>query len=201
MTDLRLDWCSYEAAKYACETWHYSECMPSGKTVKIGVWEDEKFIGTVIYTRGASPWLATPFDGVVSNEVAELARVALDDHETPTSRILSISLKLLQENSPGIRIVVSFADPMPGHDGTLYQASNWIYTGRAESNTDIQIGSEKYHERSVGNKYGTSSVGKLKRLLDERPIRRVSRPNKYKYVYPLDDGLRPKVEAMSKPYP
>ena len=201
MTELRLDWCSYEASKFACETWHYSGCMPSGKTVKIGVWEDEEFIGTVIYTRGASPWLATPFDGVTSNEVAELARVALDDHETPASRILSISLKLLAENSPGIRIVVSFADPKPGHDGTLYQASNWIYTGRAESANDIQIGKEMYHERSVGNKYGTTAVGKLKQLLDKRPIRRVSRPNKYKYVYPLDDEIRPNLKGMAKPYP
>lgn len=201
MTDLRLDWCSHKAAKYACETWHYSGCMPSGKTVKIGVWENGEYVGTVIYTRGASPWLATPYNGVTSNEVAELARVALDEHETPTSRILSISLKLLEQKCPGIRLVVSFADPKPGHDGTLYQASNWVYTGRAESNTDIQIGSDRYHERTVGNRYGTSAVGKLKKLLDARPIKRISRPNKYKYVYPLDEELRPKLNAISKPYP
>ena len=43
--ELKLDWCSYEAAKYACEHWHYSKCMPVGKTVKIGVWENKKYIG------------------------------------------------------------------------------------------------------------------------------------------------------------
>ena len=41
---LRLDWCSYAAAKYACENWHYSKCLPASKIVKIGVWEDEKYL-------------------------------------------------------------------------------------------------------------------------------------------------------------
>jgi hypothetical protein len=31
---LKLDWCSHEAAKYACENWHYSKCVPNQKTVK-----------------------------------------------------------------------------------------------------------------------------------------------------------------------
>ena len=201
MTNLKLDWCSHDAARYACETWHYSECVPAGRTVKIGVWEDGEFVGVVIYTPGASPWLATPFDGVTPNQVAELARVALDDHETPTSKILSISQKLLKRNSPKLRILISFADPKPGHDGTLYQASNWYYVGRAKSNTDIRIGDELKHERSVGGKYGTSSVKKLKQMLNVRPIERVRRPNKYKYVYPLDDEIEAKVKGMSKPYP
>ena len=43
--DLRLDWCSYEAAKYAVEHWHYSKRMPKSKLAKIGVWEDGEFIG------------------------------------------------------------------------------------------------------------------------------------------------------------
>jgi len=43
--ELKLDWCSYQAAKYAVENWHYSKCMPVGKLVKIGVWEDKKYIG------------------------------------------------------------------------------------------------------------------------------------------------------------
>jgi hypothetical protein len=52
--DLRIDWATHEAAKYACEHWHYSKCMPSGKLVKIGVWEDDIYIGAIIYGRGAN---------------------------------------------------------------------------------------------------------------------------------------------------
>ena len=52
--NLRLDWCSYKAAKHAVMNWHYSKTMPIGKLVKIGVWEDDKFIGVVIFGLGAS---------------------------------------------------------------------------------------------------------------------------------------------------
>lgn len=201
MADLLVDWCDHKASKYACERWHYSEKMPAGTTVKLGVWEDSDFIGTIIFTRGASPWLATPYDGVASNEVCELARIALNDHKTPVSRMLSIALSMLQDNSPGLRLAISFADPQAGHDGTVYQASNWIYTGRAQSNTDILLGDTLHHERSVGNKYGTTALDDLRRQLDVRPIKRVSRPNKYKYVYPLDSELREKIKGLSKPHP
>jgi hypothetical protein len=44
--DLKVDFCSYEAAKYAVEHWHYSKTMPAGKTVKIGAWEDDKLAAT-----------------------------------------------------------------------------------------------------------------------------------------------------------
>jgi len=50
--DLRLDWCSHAAAKYAVEHWHYSKTMPVSKRVNIGVWEGEKFIGR-LFLRGA----------------------------------------------------------------------------------------------------------------------------------------------------
>lgn len=52
--NLRLDWCSHKSAKWACENYHYAKRMVTGKTIKIGVWEDEKFIGCLIYGRGAN---------------------------------------------------------------------------------------------------------------------------------------------------
>lgn len=51
---LHLDWCSYEAAKFACEKWHYSKCIPKSKLVKIGVWEHDVFVGVVIFGVGAT---------------------------------------------------------------------------------------------------------------------------------------------------
>jgi len=201
MSNLRVDWCGHDAATYAVEHWHYSEVMPAGQTAKLGVWEGGEFIGTVVFTNGASPWLATPYDWLTTDDLSELARVALGTHDAPVSKILSYATDLLVERNPGLRLLVSFADQKQDHKGTIYQASNWIYTGESRSNTDIQIGRARHHERSVGNKYGTSAVGELKKILDVRPIKRVSRPNKYKYVYPLDDETRRKIETLSEPYP
>lgn len=57
-TSLKLARVSYKAAKYAVEKWHYSRAMPSGKLIKYGVWEDSKFIGVIIFERGANPTMA-----------------------------------------------------------------------------------------------------------------------------------------------
>ena len=79
---LKLDWCSHEAAKYACQNWHYSKCVPVGKLVKIGVWEDSKFIGVIIYSRGANKSLMSQV-GLDQTEGCELTRVAMNKHYYP----------------------------------------------------------------------------------------------------------------------
>ena len=54
--------CSHAAAVYAVKNWHYSENVPKSKLVKFGVWEDEAFIGAVIYGSGANSALVAPPD-------------------------------------------------------------------------------------------------------------------------------------------
>ena len=78
---LKLDWATHEAAKYACTNWHYSKCMPVGKIVKIGVWEDKKFIGVVLYSYGANNNASKSF-GLTQYECCELTRVALTSHQS-----------------------------------------------------------------------------------------------------------------------
>lgn len=200
MTDLRLDWCSYDAAKYACENWHYSGCMPAGKTLKIGVWEDADYTGVVIYSWGSAPNIGEPYE-LDQTEVCELTRVALDDHTTPVTRILSISRKLLTDRSPGVRLVVSYADPEQDHDGTIYQADNWIYERQLDGRDYIKIDDEVHHPRSLNSTYGTSSVEKLKSMFGADRVERTPVEGKHKYLYPLDDDIRDRVESLRQPYP
>jgi len=107
---LRLDWATHEAAKYACENWHYSKKIPVNKLSKVGVWEDNKFIGVVIFGVGASAVLHKQFN-LTRFEVCELVRVALNKHKTEVSRVISIALKFLKKSNPKIRVCVSFVDP------------------------------------------------------------------------------------------
>ena len=58
---LHLDFCSHDAAKHAVMRWHYSRAMPKSKLVRIGVWEDERFAGAIIYGLGANRHIARPF--------------------------------------------------------------------------------------------------------------------------------------------
>ncbi|NJL26887.1 MAG: hypothetical protein HC897_02890 [Thermoanaerobaculia bacterium] len=61
MVDLKLDFCTHEAAKHAVLRWHYSRAMPSAKLVRIGVWEAKRFVGAILYGCGANRHLSRPF--------------------------------------------------------------------------------------------------------------------------------------------
>lgn len=123
-TSLHLDWCTYEAARYAVEHWHYSRSLPTPPLVKIGVWESGRFIGCVLFGRGANNNMYKPY-GLTVTEACELVRVALHRHVAPVSKIVGIALRFLRKSNPGLRLVVSYADPNEGHTGAIYQAMNW----------------------------------------------------------------------------
>jgi hypothetical protein len=196
---LHLNWCSHEAAKYAVEHWHYSRAMPAGKTVKIGVWENERFIGCVIFSLGANRYIGSPY-GLTQWEACELTRVALDEHEVHVTRILSIAIKMLKWQSPGLRLIVSYADENQDHLGIIYQAGNWLYEGEFANEQGIMIKGELIHRRTVNSKYGTSSLSWLRKHVDPR-AKVIDGKSKHKYLYPLDKKMRKRIQKLSKSYP
>lgn len=198
--DLKVDWATHEAAKYAVLNWHYSKRLPVFGTVKIGAWEDGKFIGVVIFSRGATPEIGSPY-GLEQTEICELTRVALTKHETPVSRILSFAFKFLKENSPGLRMIVSFADMAQGHHGGIYQATNWIYVGLSETHAYRVLGKVE-HPKSLHSRYGRGgqSIPWLRANVDPKAERIVA-GSKHRYLMPLDKKMRKQILPLSKPYP
>lgn len=179
---------SKEAAEYAAKNWHYSKCLPAGKLVKYGVWENEKFIGVVIYSRGASPYLGSALE-LDQTEVCELTRVALDKHEAPVSQIVAITLSQLKKDNPALRAVVSFADPKEGHVGGIYKAGNWLYTGNSNPVTEYFIDGRWQHTRNAYHNPKRPTAAKRES------------PGKFRYIYPLDKPMRRKVSMLALPYP
>jgi len=167
---LRLDWCSYEAAKYAVRHWHYSRSLPCSKTARLGVWEDGNFIGAVVFAWGANRHLAGEYE-LKMTECAELCRVALAKHQTPVSRILAIAVKMLKRAMPGIRLVVSYADLNQGHEGKIYQASNWLFVGETGHEAGITLNGKLTHRRTINSKYGTSTIEWLQKHVDPNASR------------------------------
>lgn len=200
---LRVDWCNAAASRYAVERWHYSKCMPRFKTVKTGVWEYGEFVGTVIFAGGATPQIGKPF-GLKSLDVCELARVALrHDHKTPVTRIVAIALRMLRQQSPGIRIVVSFADEAQGHLGGIYQGGNWVYVGSCAPDF-YKVHGELVHPKTLHSRYGRrgQSVPWLREHVDPK-AERVKTIRKHKYVMVLrrSDPLGDEIAKMARPYP
>lgn len=199
--DLRIDWATHDAAKYAVENWHYSEVLPVPPLVKVGAWEAGKFIGVVIFSRGANNNLLKPF-GLLQTQGCELTRVALTKHSVPVSRIMRLALQFLKRNAPGLQLVVSFADPSEGHHGGIYQAGNWIYTGRQSSTIEyIAPDGKQWHGRMVSKDGKTKVQGKYRKCWRTDQCTPVEKQGKHRYLFPLDKAMKCKIEPLRKPYP
>jgi hypothetical protein len=201
---LHVDWCSYDAARHAIMRWHYSRRMPRCKLAKLGVWEHGRFVGAIVYGRGATPQIGSPY-GLDQTEVCELVRVALRDHVHPVTQMLAATRRRLRETSPGLRLVVSFADPAEGHHGGIYQADNWLYLGLADDSgarTRYIVNGVEEHPRTLGSRYGQGgqSVAWLRENIDP-DARRIYVQAKHRYAYPLDRRMRRQLAPLVRAYP
>lgn len=200
--DLVLDFCGHDAAEYAVKHWHYSQCMPQGPYVRVGVWEREKFKGVVLFSRGAAKDLLRRYS-LSTTEGCELTRVALTDHTAPVSRIVSIAVKLLKKANPGLRLIVSFADPQRDHHGGIYQAMGWTYTGTTATSpewVDPKTG-RHYHARVVSKSGFVIQFGKVTRAKSADGLVQIEAPGKHRYLLPLDDAMREQITPLARPYP
>lgn len=195
MTDLVVAPCSYEAAAYAVKSWHYSKKMPAGKCYRLGVWEDDKFVGALVFAWGANKSLSSPY-GLQMTECVELVRVACRRHILPITKFVSMAIKKLKSDNPGIRLIISFADSHQGHVGTIYQAGNWFFLGETAPKFDY-----KMPDNSILNRRAYTGKGFNGTV---RPLpsgaTKVNSPPKLRYAMPLDKSMRRQIAKMSLPY-
>lgn len=199
--DLRVDWCSYEAAKYAVEHWHYSRSMPTPPIICIGAWENNKYIGCILFSRGANKNIGK-FAGLSYIEVCELSRVALSNHVAPVSKILSVALRMLKKKEKGLRLIVSYADTNKEHLGVIYQATNWLYAGETPASYLYKDKNGRvWHQRQVSKTGVKPMYGELRQVAKIDDCEKIYQYGKHRYLYPLDDAMCKQIEPLRKPYP
>jgi hypothetical protein len=197
-SDLRIDWATHAAAKFACENWHYSGTLPVGKMVKIGAWENGKFIGVAIFAWGMNRNLGSPY-GLGITECCELVRVALTKHACHVTRIVALAIRFLKKANEGLRLIVSFADPAANHHGGIYQGGNWAYLGTSSSGFEWRLNGKRLNKRAyTGQQFGGGSQSIA--AIPKNAVK-VSIPGKHRYLMPLDDEMRKQIEPLRKPYP
>lgn len=193
---LKLAEVGYKAIKFSCMNYHYSKTVPTGKLVGFGVWEDEKFKGCVVFGRGVGNAQIERY-GIPLTQGAELVRVALREHDTPVTKIVSVAIKLLKKHSPGLKILVSYADSRQGHLGIIYQAGNWVYTGKAKTTPDYLYKGKYYHVRSMNRMIKNGKFDRA--FVNSLPTR--SGGERLRYLYPLSEDMRQLIEGLRQPYP
>ena len=191
--DLYIDYCSYRASEYSVYKCHYSKSMPSGKLVRFGVWENKKFIGSVIFGTGANPNIATVVN-LSKYEVCELVRVALGKHKNPVSKIVSFCLKKIKKDFPNLKAIISYADPRQNHTGKIYQEMNWIYIGETKKAIHFEKNGKFYHSRTVNN------AKRINKNYDMSQFERI-KTTKYKYIYLYEKKLINYIQDLIQKYP
>lgn len=145
---------------------HYSGRIPS-ITKAFGWYVDNDLKAVCTFGKPASPTLCKGVCGEeYSKSVYELNRLCrLEDFNEPLSMFVSRCLKALKKEN---WIIVSFSDTAMHHCGYIYQACNFMYTGKSKERTDKYTKNGK-HSRHYNN--------------DEQGEFRVLRSAKYRYIY------------------
>lgn len=196
---------SIAATRHAVQTWHYSHTLPAVVGQRWGVWEDDRFVGVVLFGPSVAPYLGRQFGLDDRFGLVELTRIAFREHVAPVSQIVPYAVAGLRRSSPGLRVVVSFADPAQGHHGGIYQAMNWIYLGRSAPSTVYRhrLTGEILHSRRVRSSGVVQSFNGRMERARARPDEcdPILVPGKHRYALPLDRPLRRRLERKRQPYP
>ena len=200
---MKLEIASRKAIKYACENFHYSKITsPSAYHFALSVFNDKnEWCGCICYGKGANSNLLNPY-GLVQGQGAELIRVALNGKQENVSKALSISIKIFKKKNPLAKLIVSYADVDQEHYGTIYQATNWYYTGKYNEGSigAFMIKGKKVHGKTVYSKGISQNINEIRKYLDPNATEFITK-GKHKYLYPLTLDMKELCEKLKKPYP
>jgi hypothetical protein len=152
---------------------HYAKRMCS-ISYSFGLFDLENvLIGVCTFGSPPSRALCVGVCGIENaNKVLELNRLCVNDglERNTLSYFVSSCLNMLPKGF----IIVSYADTSQGHNGYIYQATNWIYTGLSAKRTErYDINNPNRHSKSVTENKNT--------IYSELAVR--ERPQKHRYIY------------------
>lgn len=111
---------------------HYSHGSHNGPSPCYGLFEGDELIGVLMFATPCSENVrASVFGPDMKDSVVELHRLHILD-VTPRnteSWFITRCLKLLKNDRPQTKAVLSFSDTTIGHSGTIYKASNAYMIG------------------------------------------------------------------------
>ena len=146
--------CERSEVKDFIEEWHYSKSingLMSDYCFKL--MDGNRMIGAMIYGRFAMANVWKKYSNS-PEEVIELRRLCcIDDTPKNTeSYFIGSTLRWLKKNTT-IKTVISYADPEYGHEGIIYQATNFKDIGKTSAGKVIMYNGKKYHDKAVRTKY------------------------------------------------
>ena len=214
-----------QTAKTMIEKYHYSHLWSPKNAVSLGLFIDtgeehsffneneEKLIGVITYGDPVGRLTSQSIsEALEKTSVYELTRLFIHDGygSNIESWFISQSFNWLRKNKPKIKALISYASPMEGHSGTIYQATNWIYQGNKIRFNDswlfkFEEDGRWIHGRTIFPYYKTNDPKEIQKQVD-KPFWIRKELQKHRYVYILA-GKKVKKKIMKTlkhetlPYP
>ena len=187
-------------AKSLLVRYHYLHSMPGGTQLAFGVLVERRLVGAL--TLGVGPANGHRLvEAARPEDCLTLSRLWLSDElpRNSESRVLGQVLRSLRRHT-AIKFLIIYADPSQGHVGTIYQATNWLYTGESEAMPLYDLGDGvARHSRSVSYAFGTHSMRHVRS--HGVPLRVIAQRRKHRYLYFLDRKWRSRLRVPVLPYP
>ena len=139
---------------------HYLHSAPSaefafavtlqGKEDGLVAWEE--LVGGALFGGGSNRFLGSPY-GLDHNGITELVRLFLLDDvkdyvNNAASQVLGLTLKYLR-NCTDKHLALAFSDPVAGHVGGVYKASNWQCIGESSPKKVISVDGVDVEDRTA----------------------------------------------------
>lgn len=163
----------YEAVREVLAEAHYIG-SPGATSISLGLYLDMRLAGVITFGTVPKNNASAICGPARALAVMELTRLALYDWAPRNSEswFIARSFDWLRTERPDVQILVSYADSAQGHLGTIYQATNWLYTGMTTSDYVYQpTNGPAMHPRTTGRTKGELPPGRW-----------VPSPAKHRYV-------------------
>ncbi len=145
---------------------HYAQRKPS-ISFSFGLFIDNNLEGILTIGKPASNSLCEGVCGIgYKDRVYELNRLVVNEGlpKNSLSMFVGTVLRMLKNED---MIIVSYADEAMNHNGYIYQATNFIYTGKTKERTD------KYTPNGKHSRHYTDEYNHIRKL----------RSSKHRYIY------------------
>ena len=189
--------------KNIIEKYHYTSSIFGVKSKYcFGLYNNENnIVGGMLYGELGMPSVWKKY---VDNkrDILELRRLATKDN-LPTnteSYFIGQTIKWLINNTL-IKKIISYADPNYGHDGTIYQATNFEYLGQTKNSKVIHYKGEKYHDKYIRTKYNGELepfAKELRQALKSGKANMEISEGKHIYLYNLENKRTKRQERKIK---
>lgn len=189
MNDYQVKRIDCKTAKEYIHKNHYSHGSHNAPSPCYGLFDGEMLIGCLMFATPCSENVrSSVFGKEYKDSVTELHRLHILDvtPKNAESWFIVRCLKLLKQDKPKIKAVVSFSDSTQGHEGTIYKATNAYRIGHTGSATFyIDESGRLRHPRQNG-------VNISKEEAESRGWKPCKRGAKNRYLYLLPKDKREK---------